>query len=439
MPVKSPSPGDLEPIERASRDEIHALQLERLQWSLGHAYANVPHYHMAFDRAGVHPSELRQLSDLARFPFTTKADLRQNYPFGMFAVPRERVARIHASSGTTGKPTVVGYTRKDIDTWAQLVARAIRAAGGRPGDAVHVAYGYGLFTGGLGAHYGAELAGCTVIPMSGGQTERQVQLIEDFRPDIIMVTPSYMQVIIEEFVRQGLDPRASSLRVGIFGAEPWTEAMRKDIEQSAQLDAVDIYGLSEVIGPGVASECIESKDGPVIAEDHFLAEIVDPETGAVLPEGQEGELVFTSLTKEALPIVRYRTRDLTRLLAPTSRSFRRMAKITGRSDDMLIIRGVNVFPTQIEEIVLQSERLSGQYQIVVSRDGLLDQIQVRCELREASARLPQAQIEELGNWLNHRIKSMVGVSSQVSVEAPGSIERTLVGKARRVVDRRPKS
>jgi phenylacetate-CoA ligase len=438
MPVRNAVPADLEPIERASRDEVQSLQLERLKWSLQHAYHNVPHYRRAFDQAKVHPSQLTQLSDLAQFPFTTKKDLRDNYPFGMFAVPRQRIARIHASSGTTGKPTVVGYTLKDIDTWAHLVARAIRAAGGRTGDTVHVAYGYGLFTGGLGAHYGAERAGCTVIPMSGGQTERQVQLIEDFKPDIIMVTPSYMQVLIEEFVRQGLDPKASSLKVGIFGAEPWTEAMRKDIERSAGLDAVDIYGLSEVLGPGVASECIESKDGPVIAEDHFLPEIIDPETGAVLPDGEQGELVFTTLTKEALPVIRYRTRDLTRLLPPTARSFRRIAKITGRSDDMLIIRGVNVFPTQIEEIVLQNGHLSGQYQIVVSRDGILDEVQVRCELREASASLSEAEVGHVGSWLTHRIKTMVGVSCCVKVEAPGSIERTLVGKARRVVDRRPK-
>jgi phenylacetate-CoA ligase len=438
MPVRNAVPADLEPIERASRDEVQSLQLERLKWSLQHAYHNVPHYRHVFDQAKVHPSHLKQLSDLAQFPFTTKKDLRDNYPFGMFAVPRQRVARIHASSGTTGKPTVVGYTLKDIDTWGHLVARAIRAAGGRPGDTVHVAYGYGLFTGGLGAHYGAERAGCTVIPVSGGQTERQVQLIEDFKPDIIMVTPSYMQVLIEEFVRQGLDPKASSLKVGIFGAEPWTEAMRKDIERSAGIDAVDIYGLSEVMGPGVASECIESKDGPVIAEDHFLPEIIDPETGAVLPDGEQGELVFTTLTKEALPVIRYRTRDLTRLLPPTARSFRRIAKITGRSDDMLIIRGVNVFPTQIEEIVLQNEHLSGQYQIVVSRDGILDEVQVRCELREASANLSAAEVGNVGSWLTHRIKTMVGVSCHAKVEAPGSIERTLVGKARRVVDRRPK-
>src|SRR5438034_8366470 len=381
MTVKTPQPGDLEPIERASRDELQALQLERLRWSLLHAYENVPHYRQAFEARGVHPGDLKSLADLAKFPFTTKKDLRDNYPFGLFAVPREKVTRIHASSGTTGKPTVVGYTAQDISTWADLVARSIRAAGGRPGDMVHVAYGYGLFTGGLGAHYGAERAGCTVIPMSGGQTERQVQLISDFRPDIIMVTPSYMQVIIEEFVRQGLDPRESSLRIGIFGAEPWTEAMRREIESKAGIDAVDIYGLSEVMGPGVANECIETKDGPVIWEDHFYPEIVDPETGAVLPDGSEGELVFTSLTKEALPIIRYRTRDLTRLLPPTARSFRRMGKIVGRSDEMLIIRGVNMFPTQIEEIVLQHAKLSGQYQIVVTREGPLDAVEVPCELQ----------------------------------------------------------
>src|SRR6478736_6875312 len=385
MTSRRPLPGELEPIERASIDELRALQLERMRWSVKHAYDNVPHYRRAFDAKGVHPSDLKQLSDLSKFPFTVKKDLRDNYPFGLFAVPREQVARIHASSGTTGKPTVVGYTLNDIDTWANLVARSIRAAGGRPGDMVHVAYGYGLFTGGLGAHYGAERAGCTVIPMSGGQTEKQVQLIRDFRPDLIMVTPSYMQVIIEEFVRQGLDPRESSLKVGIFGAEPWTEAMRREIEMKAGIDAVDIYGLSEVMGPGVASECIETKDGPVVWEDHFYPEIIDPESGEVRADGEEGELVFTSLTKEALPIIRYRTRDLTRLLAPTSRSFRRMGKIVGRSDDMLIIRGVNVFPTQIEEIVLAHAKLSGMYQIHVSRDGLLDTVEVRCELQPLAA------------------------------------------------------
>ena len=432
MSLQRPAPGDLDPIETASRDEIASLQLLRLRWSLQHAYDNVPHYRRAFDEKGVHPSDLRTLSDLARFPFTTKKDLRENYPFGMFAVPRQKVARVHASSGTTGKPTVVGYTLNDIDNWANLVARSIRAAGGRPGDMVHVAYGYGLFTGGLGAHYGAERAGCTVVPMSGGQTEKQVQLIQDFRPDIIMVTPSYMQVIVEEMQRQGLDPRESSLKIGIFGAEPWTEAMRREIEGKAGLDAVDIYGLSEVMGPGVASECVESKDGPVIWEDHFYPEIIDPDTGEVLPDGSEGELVFTSLSKEAMPIIRYRTRDLTRLLAPTSRSFRRMGKIVGRSDDMLIIRGVNLFPTQIEEIVLQNAQLSGQYQLVVTRDGNLDRLAVRCEMQPGT----QGDTEALALWVQQRIKTLVGVSAEVEVLRPDSIERTLVGKARRVIDHR---
>ena len=438
MTVKRPAPGDLEPIEQASRDEITALQLQRLQATLQHAYDHVPHYRKAFDARGVHPGDLKRLSDLSKFPFTVKNDLRQNYPFGMFAVPRSQVARIHASSGTTGKPTVVGYTRNDIDTWARLVARSIRAAGGRAGDSIHIAYGYGLFTGGLGAHYGAELAGCTVIPMSGGQTERQVQLIHDFQPDIIMVTPSYMQVIIEEFARQGLAPRESSLKIGIFGAEPWTEAMRGDIEDKTGMDAVDIYGLSEVMGPGVASECIEAKDGPVIWEDHFYPEIVNPDTGEVLPDGEEGELVFTSLTKEALPIIRYRTRDLTRLLPPTARSFRRMGKIVGRSDDMLIIRGVNVFPTQIEEIVLQHPRLSGMYQIHVNRQGPLDQVHVHCEWRHSDPGFSQNDIDEVTVWLQHRIKTLVGISTEVSVMAPESIERTLTGKARRVIDSRPR-
>ncbi|MCG3781316.1 phenylacetate--CoA ligase PaaK [Delftia acidovorans] len=432
MSLQRPAPGELDPIETASRDEIASLQLLRLRWSLQHAYDHVPHYRRAFDEKGVHPSDLRTLSDLARFPFTTKKDLRENYPFGMFAVPRQKVARVHASSGTTGKPTVVGYTLNDIDNWANLVARSIRAAGGRPGDMVHVAYGYGLFTGGLGAHYGAERAGCTVVPMSGGQTEKQVQLIQDFRPDIIMVTPSYMQVIVEEMQRQGMDPRESSLKIGIFGAEPWTEAMRREIEGKAGLDAVDIYGLSEVMGPGVASECVESKDGPVIWEDHFYPEIIDPDTGEVLPDGSEGELVFTSLSKEAMPIVRYRTRDLTRLLAPTSRSFRRMGKIVGRSDDMLIIRGVNLFPTQIEEIVLQNAQLSGQYQLVVTRDGNLDRLAVRCEMQPGT----QGDTEALALWVQQRIKTLVGVSADVEVLRPDSIERTLVGKARRVIDHR---
>ena len=437
MTAMRPQPGDLEAIETASRDEIAALQLERLRWTLQHAYDHVAHYRKAFDAKGVHPGDLKQLSDLARFPFTTKGDLRDNYPFGMFAVPREQIMRVHASSGTTGRPTVVGYTAKDIDTWANLVARSIRASGGRPGDIVHVAYGYGLFTGGLGAHYGAERAGCTVVPMSGGQTEKQVHLINDFKPDIIMVTPSYMQVIIEEFVRQGLDPKQSSLKIGIFGAEPWTEAMRREIEGTSSLKAVDIYGLSEIMGPGVANECIETQDGPVIWEDHFYPEIIDPETGAVLPDGEEGELVFTTLTKEGLPMVRYRTRDLTRLLPPTARSFRRMGKIVGRSDDMLIIRGVNMFPTQIEEIVLQHERLSGQYQITVTRDGNLDEVQVLCELHPETSNASPQEVKAMQDWVQHRIKTLVGVSTRVTVLPAGSIERTLVGKARRVIDKRP--
>jgi phenylacetate-CoA ligase len=437
MPVKHPAPGDLEPIETASRDEITALQLQRLRHTLNHAYTNVAHYRQAFDAKGVHPADLRELADLAKFPFTVKGDLRANYPFGLFAVPREQVVRLHASSGTTGKPTVVGYTQADIDTWADLVARSIRAAGGRRGDMVQVAYGYGLFTGGLGAHYGAERLGCTVIPMSGGQTEKQVQLIQDFKPSIIMVTPSYMQVIIEELARQGIDARETSLKVGIFGAEPWTEAMRREIETKAGLDAVDIYGLSEVMGPGVASECIESKDGPVVWEDHFYPEIIDPETGAVLPDGSEGELVFTSLTKEALPIIRYRTRDLTRLLPPTSRAFRRMGKIVGRSDDMLIIRGVNVFPTQIEEIVLAHARLSGQYQVQVTRAALLDEVAVRCELQPGSG-ASESERSEIAAWVQARIKTLVGISTSVAVLDPDSIERTLVGKARRVIDNRSK-
>ncbi|MGZ5199547.1 MAG: phenylacetate--CoA ligase PaaK [Telluria sp.] len=426
---------ELEPIERASRDELQALQLERLRWSLRHAYDNVPHYRASFDAAGVHPDDLKSLSDLARFPFTDKKTLRDNYPFGLFAVPRERVVRIHASSGTTGKATVVGYTQQDIDTWAGLVARSIRAAGGRPGDMVHIAYGYGLFTGGLGAHYGAERMGCTVVPMSGGQTEKQVQLINDFKPSIIMVTPSYMLTLLEEFERQGLDPAASSLRVGIFGAEPWTEAMRTEIETRAAIDAVDIYGLSEVMGPGVASECVESKDGPVIWEDHFYPEIVDPDTGEVLPEGAEGELVFTSLTKEALPVIRYRTRDLTRLLPPTSRSMRRMGKITGRSDDMLIIRGVNVFPSQIEELVLKMPALAPQYQLVLARDGHLDTLEVLAELRED---LAHEVVDRIANELQYRIKTNIGVTTRVTLLPSQGIERTLTGKARRVVDKRPK-
>ncbi|GAB3399465.1 phenylacetate--CoA ligase [Massilia agilis] len=434
--VKSTAdPGALDPIECASRDELQALQLQRLKWSLRHAYDNVPHYRASFDAAGVHPDDLKTLADLARFPFTDKKTLRDNYPFGLFAVPREQVVRIHASSGTTGKATVVGYTQQDIDNWAGLVARSIRAAGGRPGDMIHVAYGYGLFTGGLGAHYGAERLGCTVVPMSGGQTEKQVQLINDFKPSVIMVTPSYMLTLIEEFVRQGLDPAASSLRVGIFGAEPWTEAMRAEIEERAGIDAVDIYGLSEVMGPGVASECVESKDGPVVWEDHFYPEIVDPETGEVLPEGEEGELVFTSLTKEALPVIRYRTRDLTRLLPPTSRSMRRMGKVTGRSDDMLIIRGVNVFPSQIEELILKMPALAPQYQLVLARDGHLDTLEVLAELRED---LGHEAVDRLARELQYRIKTNIGVTTRVTLLPSQGIERTLTGKARRVVDKRHK-
>ncbi|MCS0583470.1 phenylacetate--CoA ligase [Massilia pinisoli] len=430
-----PQPGDLEPIERASRDELQALQLERLKWSLKHAYDNVPHYRRAFDEAGVHPDDLTTLADLAKFPFTEKKTLREQYPFGLFAVPREQVVRVHASSGTTGKPTVVGYTQRDIDTWADIVARSIRAAGGRRGDMVHIAYGYGLFTGGLGAHYGAERLGCTVVPMSGGQTEKQVQLIQDFKPSIIMVTPSYMLNIVEEFKRQGLDPARSSLQIGIFGAEPWTDAMRREIEERAGIDAVDIYGLSEVMGPGVASECIEAKDGPVIWEDHFYPEIIDPDTGEVLPDGAEGELVFTSLTKEALPIIRYRTRDLTKLLPPTARSMRRMGRISGRSDDMLIIRGVNVFPSQVEELILQMPALAPHYQLVVTRDGHLDALAVHCELREGGA----DNVDALARDLQHRIKTYIGVTTAVTLLPPLGIERSLTGKARRVVDKRPKN
>jgi phenylacetate-CoA ligase len=436
--VRPPAAEELDPIERASRDEITALQLKRLQWTLQHAYDHVPHYRRAFDEKGVHPSDCKSLADLARFPFTTKKELRDHYPFGLFAVPREQVVRIHASSGTTGKPTVVGYTKQDISNWADLVARSIRAAGTRPGDIVHVAYGYGLFTGGLGAHYGVERLGCTVIPMSGGQTEKQIQLITDFKPRVIMVTPSYMQVIIEHFQKMGMDPRESSLEIGIFGAEPWTEAMRTEIQNKADIKAVDIYGLSEVMGPGVASECVETQDGPVIWEDHFYPEIIDPETGEVLPDGSEGELVFTSLTKEALPIIRYRTRDLTRLLPPTARSFRRIGKIVGRSDDMLIIRGVNVFPTQIEEIILAHEQLSGQYEIHVSRDGHLDEVEVHTELQPQHGGVSGAQLDEISRWVNHRIKTLVGISTRVVVLAPGSIKRIEVGKAKRVFDRRPK-
>lgn len=430
-----PDRDGLDPIEIASRDEIASLQLQRLRWSLRHAYDNVAHTRSKFDAAGVHPDDLRSLEDLAKFPFTTKADLRETYPFGMFAVPREKVARIHASSGTTGKPTVVGYTARDLEVWASCVARSIRASGGRPGMTVHIAYGYGLFTGGLGAHYGAERMGCTVIPMSGGMTERQVQLIGDFSPDIIMVTPSYMLSILDEFRARGLDPRESSLKIGIFGAEPWTNAMRAEIEEAFDLHAVDIYGLSEVMGPGVANECVETKDGLHIWEDHFYPEVIDPETGRVLPDGEMGELVFTSLTKEALPIVRYRTRDLTRLLPGTARSMRRMEKVTGRTDDMLIIRGVNVFPTQVEEQITACPGLTLHYQLVVTREGRMDELEVLVEARpeRADAASRAGEAKELGV----RIKNLIGITAKVSVTDPGGIERS-VGKARRVIDRRPK-
>ncbi len=422
----------LDPIETASVDALRNLQLERMQWSLRHAYDNVAHYRAAFDAHGVHPDDLKTLEDLALFPFTGKADLRANYPFGMFAIPMEQVVRIHASSGTTGKPTVVGYTQKDIDTWAEVVARSIRAAGGTRADKVHVSYGYGLFTGGLGAHYGAEKLGCTVIPMSGGQTEKQVQLIRDFDPDIIMVTPSYMLNIADEMDRQGIDPHELSLRLGIFGAEPWTQAMRMEIETRLGIDAVDIYGLSEVMGPGVAQECLETKDGPTIWEDHFYPEIIDPETGAVLPDGQEGELVFTSLSKEAMPVIRYRTRDLTRLLPGSARTMRRMDKITGRSDDMLIVRGVNVFPTQIEEHILALGSLSPHYLIELERRGNLDHMTVNVELATATA---ASEIDSIATALQHRIKAHVGVSCLIKILGDGSIRRS-EGKAIRVVDHR---
>lgn len=425
----------LDPIETASRDEIAALQRERLAWSLRHAYENVPHYRAAFTASGVHPDDFHQLEDLAKFPFTTKHDLRANYPFGMFAVPREQIARIHASSGTTGKPTVVGYTRDDLEVWAQVVARSIYAAGGRPGMILHNAYGYGLFTGGLGLHDGAQLLGCSVVPVSGGMTERQVQLITDFRPDIITVTPSYMLAILDEFKRQGLEPRDCSLRIGIFGAEPWTNAMRREMEQGFGLDAVDIYGLSEVMGPGVANECVETKDGLHIWEDHFYPEVIDPETGAVLPDGERGELVFTTLTKRGMPVVRYRTRDLTRLLPGTARSMRRMEKVTGRSDDMLIVRGVNLFPTQVEEQLLKSDVLTGHYQVVLTREGRMDAVAVHVEARPGYAD-PQL-LEAEGKRVTVRIKDTIGLTARVVVEMPGTIERS-VGKARRVVDKRPK-
>ncbi len=430
------NPG-LHAIETASRDEITNLQIERLRWSLSHAYNNVAQYRAKFDAAGVHPEDLKELADLARFPFTTKQDLRDTYPFGMFAVPRQKVVRIHASSGTTGKPTVVGYTQQDIDNWADLVARSIRASGGRPGDVVHVSYGYGLFTGGLGAHYGAERLGCTVVPFGGGQTEKQVQLLLDFKPDIIMVTPSYMLAIADEFDRQGIDPADCSLRIGIHGAEPWTNEMRLEIERRFHIDAVDIYGLSEVMGPGVANECVETKDGPVIWEDHFLPEIIDPVTGEVLPDGEQGELVFTSLTKEALPVIRYRTRDLTRLLPPTSRSMRRMDKITGRSDDMLIIRGVNVFPSQIEELILKTTTLSPHYVLEIARHGHLDELEVLVEPKPDFAAASEASQTATARELQHHIKSYIGVSTKIRIVPIGTIERS-IGKAKRVIDRRPK-
>jgi phenylacetate-CoA ligase len=422
----------LHPIEVASREEIAALQLERMRTTLAHAYVNVPHYRDAFDAAGVKPGDLVTLDDLRAFPFTTKADLRANYPYGMFAVPMDQVRRIHASSGTTGQPTVVGYSQRDLDMWSDVVARSIYASGGRPGMRVHVAYGYGLFTGGLGAHYGAERLGCTVIPVSGGQTERQVRLINDFQPDIIMVTPSYMLALLDEFERQGLDPRKSSLRIGIFGAEPWTEDLRVEVEERAGIDAVDIYGLSEVIGPGVANECVETKDGLHVWEDHFYPETIDPETGDVLPDGEYGELVFTSLTKEAMPIVRYRTRDLTRLLPGTARSMRRIEKITGRSDDMMILRGVNVFPTQIEEQLLRIAELAPHYQIVLSRPARMDEMTIRVESRED---LSHAARDAIGVRLAHMIKENVGVSVTCDVGLPGAVARS-EGKAQRVVDHR---
>ena len=431
----APHADELEPIEIASRDEITALQLARLRQTVRLAYEHVPHYQKAFGEAGVYPNDLRDLADLRRFPFTTKQDLRANYPFGMFAVPRERLVRLHASSGTTGKPTVVGYTAGDIDTWSHVMARSIRASGGRPGMKVHVAYGYGLFTGGLGAHYGAERLGCTVIPVSGGMTERQVKLIADFEPEIIMVTPSYMLAILDEFRAQGLDPHCSSLQVGIFGAEPWTNAMRAEIEQGFDMHAVDIYGLSEVIGPGVANECVETKDGLHIWEDHFYPEIIDPATAEVLPDGEHGELVLTSLTKEAMPVIRYRTRDLTRLLPGTARSMRRIEKITGRSDDMIIVRGVNLFPTQIEELILADKRLAPHFLIELRRDQRLDHMAVRVEARadaaDESARIGSA------HELAHRIKSLIGITVDVETVPPGGVERS-IGKAKRIVDLRPK-
>ncbi len=429
----TPPRESLEAIETASRDELTALQLERLQWTLRHVYDHVPHYRQAFEAAGVHPDDCRSLEDLAKFPFTTKQHLRDHYPFGMFAVPRDQVVRVHASSGTTGRPTVVGYTKRDVETWAHVVARSIRASGGRPGDVVHVAYGYGLFTGGLGAHYGAEALGCTVIPVSGGMTERQVLLIRDFEPDVIMVTPSYMLAIVDEMERQGVDPRSTSLKVGIFGAEPWTDDMRRELEQRLDMHAVDIYGLSEVMGPGVSNECVETKDGLHVWEDHFYPEIIDPVTEEVLPDGEKGELVFTSLTKEAMPVVRYRTRDLTRLLPGTARTMRRMEKVTGRTDDMIILRGVNLFPTQIEELILRTPALSPHFQCLLTRDGRLDDMTVTVERR------PEASPEDAAvaaRELRQHVKAWIGVTVQVEAMEPGTVERS-TGKMRRVVDHRP--
>ena len=424
----------LDPVEKASIDELRSLQLKRLKKTLQHAYANSAVYRAKFDSLGFHPDDCKQLSDLAKFPFTTKADLRESYPFGMCAVPQHQLVRIHASSGTTGKPTVVGYTANDIAMWAGCVARSIRAAGAKPGDKVHISYGYGLFTGGLGAHYGAEHLGLTVIPFGGGQTERQVQLLQDFSPDIIMVTPSYMLALADEFDRQGLDPRNSSLRIGIFGAEPWTHDMRLAIEKRMGIDAVDIYGLSEVIGPGVASEYAQTKDGPTVWEDHFYPEIIDPETGNVLPDGELGELVFTSLTKEALPIIRYRTRDLTRLLPGTARAMRRMEKVTGRSDDMMIVRGVNVFPTQIEELILRQSALSAHYLCLLRKEGSLDTLTVKVETRTGlSANSTEAQMAALK--LEHDAKAYIGTSLKVELCNEGEVERSM-GKAKRVIDLR---
>ena len=431
-----PPPADLlDPAERMSVDELRVLQLERLQWTLRHAYQNVPHYRRTFDAAGVHPDDCRELADIAKFPTTSKVDFRENYPFGLFAVPQEQVRRIHASSGTTGRPTVVGYTERDTHTWAGLIARSIRAAGGRPGHKIHNAYGYGLFTGGLGAHYGIERLGATAIPVSGGMTPRQVQLIQDFRPDLIMITPSYMLTVLDEFARQGIDPTSTSLQVGIFGAEPWTEQMRIEIEERMDMHAVDIYGLSEVMGPGISQECVETKDGLHIWEDHFLPEVVDPLDGTPLPDGEEGELLFTSLTKEALPSIRYRTRDLTRLLPGTARpSMRRMKKITGRSDDMIILRGVNLFPTQIEEIVLRTAGLAPHFQLELTTRGRMDALAVLVEARmETPAERRQAAAAELIK----AIKDSIGVSVTCEVIDPDSLERS-VGKLRRLYDRREK-